>query len=597
MPLQHDPLKNEISACVQKSISELVSANGLNFSLSAEQLYASMMIPPQFELGQIALPCFPFAKSMRLPPPRIADELAKRINENLPSAKQSAILKVTSVNGYLNFHANFCNLGNTITNDIRTESTFKNKLLLPTELEKIVVEYSQPNTLKSLHVGHLRCLVLGDAVCNLLSYIGHNVVRATYPGDIGAHIAKSLWYIQHKLDGKIPETDRAQWLGQIYALAGEALKLDNGTPQETENRTVLSGILKSIQKREGEYHELWKQTREWSIADMHRTYDWLNCKFDIWYFESQCDEPARALVKQKLKEGFFIVNEGATGLDLSEYKLGFALLLKTDGNGLYLTNDLELMRKKFEDPTVTQSIVVVDSRQKLHFQQLFKVGELMGYPQAARSVHLAYETVNTADGKAFSSRELNGLKLDHLRFEMEQKVTQNYLERYRGEWTDAQIEETARIVTIGALKYGMLKVDNGTQVTFVLEEWLRLDGDTGPYLQYVHARCRNILEKVGAAPALGTFQFEAVEKQEQELLHLLGRFNEFAILSATQLRPSVIAGYIYDVAKSFNRFYEACNIRSSEGNLKLSRLSIVESTAEVMRRGLALLGIPAPQRM
>ena len=190
---------------------------------------------------------------------------------------------------------------------------------------------------------------------------------------------------------------------------------------------------------------------------------------------------------------------------------------------------------------------------------------------------------------------MTGLKLLDLRSAMEAKVTHDYLERYRGTWSDADIGKTAEEVTIGALKYGMLRVDNSTQVTFILDEWLKLDGDTGPYLQYMHARCCNILEKQGHPQSSNVVELH--ETEERALLFHLTRFNDFAQQAAAQLRPSVVAGYLYDLAKTFNRFYEACPIRSSEGALRNSRLLLVQSAARIMKQGLELLGIPAPSRM
>jgi arginyl-tRNA synthetase len=219
----------------------------------------------------------------------------------------------------------------------------------------------------------------------------------------------------------------------------------------------------------------------------------------------------------------------------------------------------------------------------------------MGYPQASKSVHLSYETVNTEEGKPFSSRQLNGLQLLDLKNKMEETVTGDYLERYRGQWSDQDIETTARNITIGALKYGMLRVDNNTQINFSLEEWLRLDGETGPYLQYVHARCSSILEKIGAPSQ--QFTFEISDKNEQELVFLLSRFNDFALQAAIQNRPSLIANYLYDLAKSFNRFYENCPIKSTEGDIKNTRLTLVNVTKTMIFEGLKLLGIPSPLKM
>lgn len=586
-----DPFRKEIATLICEAFKELCVESNIEHALNVNQVADLLTAPPEFQLGQAAFPCFSFAKALRKAPPLIAQSLAERIGK----MNCTMIAKIDAVAGYLNFHQNPQNVAGALFQRVAASSFFSAEKIPVAAREKVVVEYSQPNTHKALHVGHLRCLVLGDAVCRILSYAGHDVVKATYPGDLGAHIAKTIWYIQNKFKGDMPTQNRADWLGDIYALADEAIKQDTGTDKEVGNRAQIADILRQLQNQSGPAFDLWKETREWSLDQLRSIYDWLGVTFDAWFFESECDEPSRQLVKQKFAEGHFIQDQGAIGIDLSPYKLGFAMFLKSDGNGLYITKDLELLRRKFADPKVTSSIVVVDQRQKLHFQQLYKTAELIGYPQASKSSTLLYETVNTSDGKAFSSRSMNGLRLLELRSAMENKVTQDYLERYRGTWSDQDIAETAKQVTIGALKYGMLRVDNSTQVTFVLEDWLKLDGDTGPYLQYMHARCCNILEKQGHPVAGQAVQLEATE--ERALLFHLTRFNEFAHQSAQHQRPSVIAGYLFDLAKAFNRFYEACPIRSSEGALRNSRLLLVQTSAQVMKQGLALLGIPAPSRM
>jgi arginyl-tRNA synthetase len=586
-----DPFRNEIVNLICDAFGELAKESNIEQAIQPQQVAALLSVPPEFSLGQAAFPCFSFAKALRKAPPLIAQDLAERILKK----DRKTIARIDAVAGYLNFHQDPANIGLQLFSRISSSSFFSKEKIPTSTQEKIVVEYSQPNTHKALHVGHLRCLVLGDAVCRILQYAGHHVVKATYPGDLGTHIAKTIWYIQNRFKGELPTTARADWLGEIYTLADEAIKQDTGTEKEAGNRAKIAEILRQLQDQKGSAFDLWKETREWSLEQLRSIYDWLGVTFDLWFFESECDEPSRRLVQQKFAEGHFIQDQGAIGIDLSPYKLGFAMFLKSDGNGLYITKDLELLRRKFADPGVTSSIVVVDQRQKLHFQQLYKTAELIGYPQATKSSTLLYETVNTADGKAFSSRSMNGLRLLELRVAMENKVTQDYLERYRGTWSDSEIAETAKQVTIGALKYGMLRVDNSTQVTFVLDEWLKLDGDTGPYLQYMHARCSNIIEKQGAPVASERICFEANE--ERALLFHLSRFNEFAHQSAAHQRPSVVAGYLYDLAKAFNRFYEACPIRSSEGDLRNSRLCLVQASARVMKEGLALLGIPAPSRM
>jgi arginyl-tRNA synthetase len=555
-----------------------------------ENVRALIVQPPDFRLGQAAVPCHSFAKKLRKSPVKIAEEIAAT-----PVAPElTTIAKVEAVNGYVNFHCRFEAYGGNLLKEIKTGKAFSTPLLDAEKREKISIEYSQPNTHKALHVGHLRNMVFGDSVCRIMEYAGHDIVRTTYPGDMGAHIAKSLFYI-HTQGKKAPETFQADWLGEMYAESDDYVKSVTDPAEQAKNKAQVGEVLKALQEKRGHYYELYLQTREWSLLQMREVYDWLGIHFDVWFYESECDEPSRELVLQKFNEGFFVKSEGAIGLDLSQYNLGFALFLKSDGNGLYLTKDLELIRRKFADPAITRSIVVVDARQKLHFQQLFKTAELMGYPQAAKSVHLSYESVTTPDGKPCSSRNLNGILLDQLREVIEQKIITDYLNQYRGQWTDEEIHKTAEMVALGALKYGFLHVDGGNIIKFQLEEWLKLDGDTGPYLQYVHARCSSILEKVGQPEA--TYNVVLETDFERELLFMLGRFNNAALLSAESYRPSVVTAYLYDLCKVYNRFYKECPIKTTEGDQKNTRLALVEATAATLRKGLDLLGIPAPKRM
>ncbi|MGY3804288.1 arginine--tRNA ligase [Pigmentibacter ruber] len=590
MTTMHDPFKQEIAELIYNELIIISSELNVEFQTKQEDIYKMLTIPPEFSFGQAALPCFQFAKTFRQAP----NKIAQKLSENLNKKNKKFVKEVACINAYLNFHCNFNQCANQLALDFSSNTYFHKNLLQDNEKEKIVLEYSQPNTHKAMHVGHLRCLVLGDSVANLLEYIGNKVVRATYPGDVGTHVAKVIWYLTHPTKKDLPTQNKTQWLGQIYAEAVDAFKAIEKTEKEAKVKQDISEILHQLNNKSGNYYNLWKETREWSLEELRNIYHWLDTKFDTWYFESECEAPSKELVKRKYAEGVFVKDNGAIGLDLSEWKLGFAMLLKSDGNGLYLTKDIDLITKKFSDPEVTKSIIVVDSRQKLHFQQLFKIAEIMGYPQATKSVHLSYETVNTEDGKPFSSRQLNGLQLFDLKNKMEQKVTTDYLDRYKGQWSETEIEDTAKIITIGALKYGMLRVDNNTQINFSLEEWLKLDGETGPYLQYVHARCSSILEKIGSPT---NSSIELNEIQEHELVFLLSQFNEYALQAGLQNRPSILANYLYDLAKSFNRFYENCPIKNATDNIKNSRLHLVKCAKQAISEGLKLLGIPAPARM
>ena len=591
-----DPFLQEVKTLVTSALKELRESHPDKPEIQAAQLLANMTTPPKFELGQAALPCHSLAKTFRSSPIKIAENLAGLIQKQ----PLKFIAKIDVVNGYLNFHANLKDFGAFLNDSIHSEKYFEEPLLEPVEREKILVEYSQPNTHKALHVGHLRNMVYGDAVCNLLEYAGHDIVRCTYPGDMGAHIAKSLWYIQtQKFDAykevkKHPER-QADWLGEVYAESDDFVKAAAGTPNEAKIKTEIGAVLKQLQEKKGAAYDLYLETKEWSLKQLREVYDWLGMKFDIWFYESECDEPSRELVLQKFKDGFFVKSEGAIGIDLNQYNLGFAMYLKSDGNGLYLTKDLELIRRKFADQHVTRSIVVVDARQRLHFQQLFKTAELMGYPQAAKSLHLSYESVTTPDGKPCSSRNLNGIQLSQLRETMEQKVIHDYLNNYRGEWTDKEIADTARIIALGALKYGFLKVDANVVIKFVMEDWLKLEGETGPYLQYVHARAKSVLDKVGQPEQRKEVLLET--DFEKELLIKLGDFNASVLQAEKTYRPSAIAAYLFDLCRLFNRFYKECPIKTTTGVQRDTRLALVELTTAVLQHGLALLGIVAPDKM
>lgn len=582
--------EEEVVSLITKEIQDTQQELSLPNQVSKQDIQALLTTPPQFELGQAALPCFPFAKTWKKSPPVIAQMLCER----LQGREKHVVARVEHINGYLNFYANFENLFTQLNTVFEAGEFFKKPFKNPEKPEKIVVEYSQPNTHKALHVGHLRGLVLGDAVCHLLEYAGHQVVRATYPGDLGAHVAKLLWYITMPQPKPLPMDHKIQWLGTMYAKADEAFKQLQGTPEETAAKSFFATIINQITSKNGPYYDLWHETRQWCLDNLQDVYTWLGSHFDVWYFESTCDEPSKELVKKKWEEGFFVSDQGAIGIDLSAWNLGFAMYLKSDGHGLYLTKDLDLIAQKFADPAVTKSIYVVDARQKLHFAQLFKTAELMGYPQAKQSVHLSYETVNTEQGLPFSSRDLNGLALLDLRNRMEEQVKSLYLNRYAQEWSPLDIQRTAQMVTIGALKYGMLRVDNNTQIHFSLSEWLRLDGDTGPYLQYVYARCGRILEKAEPAAPCAP---QLTSNEERLLLFGVLRFHDHALQAAQQYRPSLLATYLYDLAKQFNRFYEHCPIRDSTEPVRYTRLALVRMARQAIAFGLGLMGIPTPERM
>jgi arginyl-tRNA synthetase len=578
----YEVFKKEIADLIVEYLQTQHSQN-----VEFDAIYNNISTPPDFALGQAAFPCFPLAKTFKKPPQNIAQEIADYIGNK----EKKFIAAVSIVNAYLNFECNFDSLLN-----FNLNKNIDKNALSPKKIDHIIVEYSQPNTHKILHVGHLRCLVLGDAVSNILEYVGHKVVRATYPGDIGTHVAKVIWYLTHPEKKQLPAHNKAQWLGEKYAEADRAFKAPQTEQEKAEIKRDIGDILRQLSDGKGEYYTLWKETRQWSLDYLKSVYEWLNCKFDTWFFESDFEQSSKEFVLQKYKEGVFVKDNGAIGIDLSEHNLGFVMYLKSDGNGLYITKDLLLLFKKFSDPTITKSIYVVDARQKRHFEQLFKTAELLKISQASQSFHLSYETVNTETGEPFSSRALQGFELYELRDKMEAKILHDYLERYRGDWDDVEIASVAQNVCIGALKYGLLRTDNNTQINFSLSDWLKLDGDTGPYLQYAYARCCSILAKTANSTDISESVALTVDA-EKKLLFFIHRFPEFCLQSAQNLKPSTLAHYLHDLVKIFNYFYETCSIIKSEPVTKNTRIALVKLTRQTLHKGLELLGIKCPQRM
>ncbi len=349
----HDYFRRELA-----EVLSLVIEKTFNCTFSAEKVYELFGATPSRDAGDIAFPLFLVAKEARTNPAQAAKTLDEALT-TLPSFVTSK----KPMGPYLNFFFDFKKIGQKLLPEILTGSFFKARLTEDTP--KTMIEYSQPNTHKELHVGHMRNLCLGDALIRLHRYSGFDIVASTFPGDVGTHVAKCLWYLKFHYKGEIPETRKGAWLGSMYSTAHNKLEAERGTPQEEDNREKLTMILKQLEQKSGEFFDLWKETREWSIELMNEVYRWAGVNFDVWYWESEVDSASVELAKEYYKKGLFKEDEGAIGVDLSDYKLGFCMLIKTDGNGLYATKDIELARRKFQDYKIEKNIYVVDKRQDI----------------------------------------------------------------------------------------------------------------------------------------------------------------------------------------------------------------------------------------
>ena len=582
----HDPIRRRVSEALVAA-ARAAFPNGPPLELRA--CYDGLSEPPNLDLGDFAFGCFILAKAHRKSPAQAATELAAQV------ASDETVVRAQASGPYVNVTVATEALARANAGAALSGESFKRKLF--ESAPRTMVEFSQPNTHKELHVGHMRNLCYGDAVVRLLRYAGVDVVSSTFPGDVGAHVAKCLWYYKYRNTEPAPATEKGEWLGKLYARANSALEDELGGPNESENRARLTEILRQLEAKQGEFYELWKTTRAWSIELMEEVYRWAGVAFDRWYWESDVDAASAQWVRKLYAEGKLIKSEGAVGMDLEADGLGFCLLLKSDGSGLYATKDLELARRKFDEMKIEKSLYVVDVRQALHFKQVFKVLEKLGFEQAKACVHLQYNFVELPDG-AMSSRKGNIVPLMELVARMEAFVKDRYLSRYLGEWTPEEIDSTASDVARGAIKYGMARIDANKKIVFEMEEWLKLDGESGPFIQYSHARVASLLRKLGWNPSEPADWSLLREPAERNLARALGAFNVVAGHAAETFKPAAICSYLYDLAKTFNVYYHECPIGGAPSpELRGARLALAAAAGETLAHGLGLLGIPAPSKM
>lgn len=597
MELTHEPIRLHVATRIHQAATLLLGDAG---AISILDIYKQLVEPPNPAVGDFAFGCFLLAKVLKQPPPAVA----KKLEESLGQDPYISVAKATGP--YLNLTLTGNALGETVLAPILKQESFRRKFT--SDNPRTMIEYSQPNTHKELHVGHMRNMCLGHSLVLMLRYAGHDVVASTFPGDQGTHVAKCLWYMKYHNQEAAPLTHKGEWLGRMYSKAHLKLEDDNGTPQEAINREELTQILKQLEAKKGEFYDLWVETRQWSIDLMKSVYAWAGIHFDIWYYESEVDAASMALAQKLLSDGKLVRSEGAVGMDLEAENLGFCMLLKTDGTGLYATKDVELARRKFEDYKIEKNIYVVDVRQALHFKQVFKVLEKIGFEQAQKCFHLQYNFVELPDG-AMSSRKGNIVPLTDLVHQMEQMVKDQYLSRYNGEWPESEVNEVATRVAMGAINYGMLKMDTNKKIVFDMAEWLKLDGESGPFIQYSYARIRSLVAKVSGvanvpgeenvAVNLEKVQWDLLkEPAERVLATSLMHFNSTVISAAETYKPSSLCTYLYELAKKFNSFYHDCPIsKAPSPEIRDMRLALSQATGLVLKQGLALLAIPVPERM
>jgi arginyl-tRNA synthetase len=549
-------------------------------------------------------------KGNSIPVPQRAQEIAEQVKGQIGSVP--GVSRLEAVKGYLNLYFVTSDYAKRVVDEVLASRADFGRGA--PKNERVMVEYAQPNTHHSIHIGHARTTLLGESLARITEFAGFETIRATYPGDLGLGVITVVWAYNKFYMGQEPEGihERGQWLLKIYIEATAMLeKKENETPEETARREAYDAERREMFRKwemgDPEVRELWAITREWSLDEFRDILRMLDVKMDVWFFESEANKLGKEIVDELITRDIAQDERAQNGpvlvkidekLGLTREKYRTMVILRSDGTALYSTNDLALAKQKFEKYHVDRSIYVVDFRQTLHFQQIFKILELWGFPQAAKCYHLSYGYITLPEG-AMSARRGRVALFKDVYDEAIKRVLAVESER-SGNVPESERLKVAAQIGLGALAYSILSVDNNKDIVFDIDEALAFDGHTGPYIQNAHVRANSILKKADFQPSEFTsvsFDYE-LDKHEIELIEQISRFPNAVQQAANEYRPLVMAAYVYDLANAFHSFYHAVPVLQSEDeNIRHTRLRLVAASKQVIANALYLLDIQAPDVM
>ena len=543
----------------------------------------------------------------RPPVPQRAQEIASALAEKLGAPP--GFDRVEAVKGYLNLYFSTDDFSRRVVDLVLAQGRDYGRGA-PKD-ERVMVEYAQPNTHHSFHMGHLRNAILGEALARLVEFAGFDTIRASYPGDIGLGVITVLWIYQKFHLGQEPTGIhvRGQWLLKLYVEATSLLEpKENETPEETARREAYEAERRELYRRwdagDPEIRQLWLKTRAWSLEELDDILRMLDIHIDVWFFESEVDEPAKHIVDELLQLGIadderpdgpvIVKIDQKLGLKKEKYRTN--VILRSDGTTLYLTKDLALAKRKFEEYGVDRSVYIVDVRQSMHLQQTFKILELWGFQQAKKCFHLGYGFVSLPEGAMSARRGRLALFKDVLD-EAARRVLAE-IEEKNPSMPLEQRQDIALQVGLGALVYSMLSIDNNKDMVFDIEAALNFDGRTGPYVQNAYVRANSILKKApGELPTQAHFDY-GLSSHEVQLIDLISRFPSIVEQAAAEYRPLVMASYAYDLANAFHSFYHAAPVLQAEDEaVRDARLRLVAAVRQTLANALHLLDIAAPDVM
>lgn len=557
--------------------------NKIKETLKSENLIFSY--PPKQSLGDLSLACFAAAKKDKIAPNDLAAKWHERLREDSELSSYFKDIKV--VGGYINFFLDKHIVASKVIEEVK-EKKDEYGMQKKEDPEKIMVEYSNGNTHKEYHIGHLRNIAYGDAVSNIIDASGDESLRVSYVNDFGIHTAKTIWNWKDNPEYVNRTEPKGFLLGKCYTESNQKIE------ERPEYKVEVGKIMQEIEGREGDNYKLWRESREWSIEYFDNIYKELGVKFERIFYESDLVDEGLKIVEKLLSKNILRESEGAIIADLNSFDLGVLPIIRSDKTALYAVADLALAINKFTLYEISESVHVVDVRQSLYFKQLFKVLELLGYKQ--RLVHLPYEFLSLPEGM-MSSRSGNVITYHELKEIITSKLIKETKAR-RDTWSEEIIESTANKLAIAVMKFEMLKVGSDKEIMFSIEEALRFDGYTACYLEYSYARLKSILRKEGPGYFTGKTDLSVLEEdREKDLLLKVAKYPEAIIQAREKNNPSEIAKYLFELAKMSNDYYHAVNILKAEKKVKKARLLLIKTVSQVLQNGLVILGLPILEEM
>lgn len=557
--------------------------------LSVEDIMALIEIPSDEKMGDYAFPCFRLAKALRKAPQMIAADIAGRIAGN------EAFAKVENVNAYVNFFIDRAYFTGQVVEEVNKEGKMYGRSDEGAG-RTVIVEYSSPNIAKPFHIGHIRSTVIGNAIYKLYDAVGFDVIRINHLGDYGTQFGKMI--VAYRKWGSEDELAK----DPIKTLLGYYTRFHQEAKEHPELEDEAREAFVKLEAGAPEETALWKKFRELSLAEFNRVYDMLGITFDSYAGESFYSDKMPRFIEELKEKGLLVESQGAQIVDLEKYGMSPAMITKSDGSSLYVTRDIAAAVYRKETYDFYKCIYVVASQQNLHFRQWKQVLELMGYTWQKDCIHVPFGLVSLSDGddiKMMSTREGTVVFLEDVLNTAVEKTAEIMREKNT---SGLDIDEVSKEVGIGAVIFQELSNNRIKDYVFSWDKVLNFDGETGPYVQYTHARASSVLrnaseEELAAIAQGGSDWSYLTGDAAYTLVKLLYRVPDVVLEAAEKYEPSIVTRHLVDIAQAFNKFYHDEHILVDNKDEKLAKLALVLASRTVIANCLGLLGIKAPERM